>query len=52
MPKILVYQAASVLADPGSNLSAIEKTCRAVRTLDVEIAVFPELFISRVLNRI
>lgn len=45
--KILIYQAKSAFGNVNSNLEAIEQTLNAAAKMNVDVAVFPELFLSR-----
>jgi len=45
--KILIYQAKSAFGNVNSNLEAIEQTLNAAAKTNVDVAVFPELFLSR-----
>lgn len=42
--KILIYQAKSAFGNVNSNLEAIEQTLNAAAKMNVDVAVFPELF--------
>jgi hypothetical protein len=44
--KILLFQATPVFGNPNANLQTIENTCQIAGDLGVDIAIFPELFVS------
>jgi 5-aminopentanamidase len=44
--KILLFQGTPVFGNPNANLQTIENTCQIAGDLGVDIAVFPELFVT------
>lgn len=44
--KILSYQSESTFGDTEANLKTIEIVCQAAAVLDIDVAVFPELFLT------